>query len=194
MLPEVEKYFAARDARNSSDYWDRRSQAEQDNPVPAWSPLLPKEERAAYYVAAEKREAALRQVDNDWKEAEAAAFDALRESENAMVRWIATTPPVLNGYEHHAHTVLRALPMTREEIETFGDEQGWCGEYGRFLRLAEKAGVLPEQAPDLADIEPLVDALRDWYGGGADNTFRKIIRKQLPALIESARERAAVQQ
>jgi hypothetical protein len=190
MLPEVEKYYDA--VSDSDDNWALKQEAGRQNPVPTWSPSLVKEKRDEYFAAVERREAALRALDREQKEREATALEGLVASDNPLVRWIATTEEVMNNYSSHAKSVLCALPMTREEIDDFGDVNGWCGEYREFLRMAEAASVLPAPTPDLADIEPLVQEFVNWHGSRYESQIRKKIKKHLPALIDSANQRADV--
>lgn len=188
MLPEVEAYFAV--MGDNDDNYNAMRQAERDNPVPNWSVSLSKEERDAYYAADNKRQAAVRKVNHDWKERQAQALQGLYKSENALVSWIGKNSAARREYPQHVDEVLKALPMTREEMEEFGELKGWCSEYNRFLRLAERAGVLPEAAPEIADFEPLIAELENWYSGNSKR-YRGMIRKHLPAILESAQKRAA---
>jgi hypothetical protein len=187
MLPEVQAYVNSLEA----DIYAEERAVEREFTVPRWSVSLSKEEREEYYEAVEKRDVAMRELRRERLEREATAFEGLANSDNPMVRWIATTDEVWNDYRSYADRVLQALPMTREEIDDFGNAKGWCGEYGRLLRMAEAAGVLPEPEPELADIEPLVQEFIDWWGSGSESTIRRMIKKHLPVLIESAKQREA---
>jgi hypothetical protein len=95
------------------------------------------------------------------------------------------TDPEVQAYPQHAEIALKALPMTREEMEEFGEHQDWCHEYGRLLRRAEEAGILPPPLPDLADIEPLVREVVNW-SGLSERRLRTIIKKHLPDILASA--------
>lgn len=189
MLPEVEAYYAAQDSDKFADEWDRVS---RENPVPDWNHTMSPEQVTAYFAAEEKRNAAMRALDRAHKEKQASAYQGLVKSKDPMVRFLITDRLIQSKYPLHAEDVLKALPMTREEVEEFGESKGWCGEYEQLLRRAEKAGVLPERAPDLADIEPLVREVANEFSL-RECRIRAIFRKHLPDLIASAKAKEAQQ-
>lgn len=184
MLPEVQAYFDAQD--NSNAAYEEDERIARENPVSMWRESWNAEERATFYAAEEKRALAQLKARQERRERRAAAMDHLRNSDNPVVKWLATDRVVQRDYISYRDQVLQNLPMTREQIDGFGDRQGWCGDYARMLERAEKAGVLPEPTPPLADIEPLVRALRGYWGGSAAQ-FRNTINQHLPALLESAK-------
>lgn len=187
MIPEVEAYFFA--MQNTDEYDRAVNQAETDNPLPRWSVTLTDAKRAEYYAAEGKRQDAMRKADHDWKERQGQALDALKNSNDPLVRWIAQHVGVRGDYRRYVDYVLRALPMTREELEEFGEQQGLGSGYRLLVEAAGQAGVLPEPTPELADIQPLVDEFTRLHGHWHGKTLRTMIRKHLPTILESARQR-----
>jgi hypothetical protein len=188
MLPEVQEFFATQDGSDES--YMEQDRIARENPVPMWRETWTAEERAAFYEAEEKREMAQLKARQARRERRAASIDVLKNSSDPVVKWLVTDRVIQRDYVSYRDAVLRALPMTREEIDSFGDRQGWCGDYARMLDRAEKAGnVLPEPTPDLANIEPLIRVLRNHFGG-SPQSYKNIIKAQLPALLASAKEYA----
>ncbi|MDP4510325.1 hypothetical protein [Nonomuraea turcica] len=185
MLPEVKAYFDAIDSRNHRTETDRVYRA---HPVPAWDHTVSPDQIAAYFEAEDKHNAALRELAQAHKKKQAEAYQKLIASEDPLVRFLATDPEV-KSYPEHAEAVLKALPMSREEMEEFGDRQAWCGEYRRLFRRAEKAGVLPAPTPDLADIEPLVSEVVSCSGMN-ERRVRIVVKKHLPGILASAEAKA----
>ncbi|MEV0238299.1 hypothetical protein [Nonomuraea sp. NPDC050786] len=186
MLPEVKAFFDAIDSRNNRIETDRVYRA---HPVPDWDHTMSPEQVAAYFEAENKRNAALLEVEQTHKKKQAEAYQKLIASEDPLVRFLATDPEV-QAYPQHAHVVLKALPMSREEMEEFGDRRDWCGEFGRLFKRAEEAGVLPAATPDLADIEPLVCEVVN-VSGMSERRLRVLVKKHLPGILASAEAKAA---
>lgn len=188
MLPEVQAFFDAQDGSNAAYEEDER--IARENPVAMWRETWNAEERATFYAAEEKRAIAQLKARQERRERRAAAMDHLRNSDNPVIKWLATDRVIQRDYISYRDQVLQALPMTREQIEAYGDRQGWCGDYERMMERAREAGVLPEPIPPLADIDALVyDIRRDF--GGRDARVRSIVNKHLPAILESAAKVAA---
>lgn len=181
MLPEVKAFFDAFDSENHRIETERVYRA---HPVPEWDHTMTPEQVAAYFEAEEKRNTALRELDKAHKIRQAEAYQKLVASEDPLVRFLVTDPEV-QAYPRHAEAVLKALPMTREEMEEFGDRQDWCSEFGRLFKHAERAGVLPEPTPELADIEPLVREAASRFGLEA-RRLRTLVKKHLPDILASA--------
>jgi FAD/FMN-containing dehydrogenase len=188
MLPEVAEFFANQDGSDQS--YEEEQRIARENPVPMWRETWNEEERKAFYEAETKREMAVLKARHERRERRSRSRDLLRNSSDPVVRWLATDRVIQRDYQGYRDQVLQNLPMTREEIDTFGDRQGWCGDYERMLERAKEAGVLPEPTPPLADIEPLVVALRNHFGGRTA-TYRSMINAKLPAILESAKQMAA---
>ncbi|MFF0250335.1 hypothetical protein ACWEU6_12845 [Streptosporangium sandarakinum] len=181
MLPEVKAYFDAIDNQNLQSEINRVYQA---HPVPSWDHTMPLDQFNAYLEAKDKRDAALREVKNAHKAKQVEAYQKLLAHEDPLVRFLLTDPEV-RAYPGHAEDVLKALPMSREEMEEFGSQNSWCGEFERLLRRADEGGVLPAPTPDLADIEPLVrEAARRF--GMDKRRLRALVKKHLPDILASA--------
>lgn len=189
MLPEIELYFKSVNNYDTG-YETARYNAERENPVPRFRKDFTEEELAAYFEADEKRQAAYAKIERERKETQVRSWRALTEHSDPLIKWLTTNREINRDFRSHRDTVLQNLPMTREEMEEFGDQQGWCGDYGMFLEQAEQAGVLPERTPELADISGLVSDFVSWYGG-SNRRFERTIRKHLPAIIESYESRKA---
>lgn len=182
MLPEIQMFFEANE--NTDEYYTKQNEIMRDHPVPRWSDNLTAEERAKFYAAEEARDMALLKHKQQMREQRIVTLEALKNHSDPVVRWLVTDRTIQRDYTGYRDAVLKALPMTREEIDAFGDKQGWCGEYNTMLQRAERAGVLPAPVPPLADITPMVDALvRHW--GSRRTQFKNILLPHLPAVIES---------
>lgn len=189
LLPEIEEYFAAENDYDP-EYERRLEEVYRNNPVPRWSNSWNAEERAAYYEADAKRKAAELELQHYKRERKAVALEKLKNSDDKLINWLMNDRNINRNYTGHRDVVLKALPLTREEMESFGDGQGWCGEYAQLLAEADQAGVLPAPLPELADIDALVADFRRWYGGNS-RRFRTTINKHMPAIIASYEERKA---
>jgi hypothetical protein len=189
MLPEVKEYF---DAQTDSDgaYENAKYETERAYPVPRWNVTWGAAERQTYYEAQEARDAALWQLKRDKRERQAAAHQALMALDDKLVHWLMTDTVITRSYGSHRDVVLRHLPLSREEINDFGGNQGWCGEYRDLLNRAEAAGVLPEPTPEFADVEELVREIQRNIGGSNAGVSR-MVRKHLPGILASAQVKAA---
>ncbi|MGI5274201.1 hypothetical protein ACQEUU_34050 [Nonomuraea sp. CA-218870] len=185
MLPEVKAFFDAIDDRNLHIETDRVYRA---HPVPDWDHTMSPDQVAAYSEAQDKRDAALREVEKAYKTRHAEAHQKLAASEDPLLRFLLTDPEV-KAYPQHVHDVLKALPMSREEMEEFGERQGWCREFERLFKRADEAGVLPEPTPDLADVEPLVREAANRFGTD-ERRLRTLVKKHLPDILASASAKA----
>ncbi|HEX4815358.1 MAG TPA: hypothetical protein VFV66_21660 [Nonomuraea sp.] len=184
MLPEVQAYYDALNDPNHRMEVNRIRLARRE-----WDPTMSPDQVAAYFEAEDQREATLRELERAHQRKQAEAYQKLLASEDSLVRFLASDPEV-RAYPQHAETVLRALPMSREEMEEFGDRQEWCHEYRRLLQRADEAGVLPAPTPDLADIEPLVREIAD-QPRLSERRLRTIVKKHLPGILASAEAKAA---
>ncbi|MEU8249099.1 hypothetical protein [Nonomuraea sp. NPDC048916] len=188
MLPEVKAFFDAIDSRNHRIETDRVYRA---HPVPAWDHTMSPDQVASYFEAEDKQNAVLRELARAHKRKQAEAYQKLIASEDPLVRFLVTDPAV-QRYPQHAEAALKALPMSREEMEEFGASQHWCDEYERLLKRADEAGVLPEPIPDLADIEPLVHEVVG-SSGMNERRLRILVKKHLPGILASAKAKNARQ-
>jgi hypothetical protein len=191
MLPEVKEYYDT--AQGGNEWYRTEERVQNENPVPMWRESFSAEERATYYAAEEKRSLAVVKAHNEIRERHALAREALRNSDNKVVKWLMTDRVLQRDYTGYRDEVLKALPMDRAEIDEFGDRKGWCGDYARMLERAERAGVLPDPTPELADVSELASYIRNNYGGSRVTITRAILR-HLPAILESAAQRKAEQE
>ena len=183
MLPEVEEFFKT--GTDSNEYYNEQARISNAHPVPLWRESWNEEERAKFYEADKARKIALMEFEHEWRERRSKALDALKNHSDPVVKWLATDRVIQRDYTGYRDQVLKSLPMNREQMDSFGDRQGWCGDYARMLERAERAGVLPAPTPELANIDALVKELRD-YWGGTESRFRNVIKSHLPAILESA--------
>lgn len=186
MLPEVKAYF---DAIGDKDYRRQINRIDRTHPIPTWDHTLAPEQVTAYFEAEANRNTALRELETARKKKQSEAYQSLMTSQDPLVRWLISDPEVRH-YPEHAHIALKALPMTREEMEEFGDNRSWCSEFRRLFQRAAAAGVLPEPTPDLADIDALVTELQNWYGVPT-HKVRRLLNSHLPAILASAEARKA---
>lgn len=175
MLPDVQAYF---DAIETADkvYNEAAGIINQEHPYPRYSDTNYDAKVRAHYDA-------LTPVNEAFTAAKETAHAKLRDSEDKLIAWIASGP--LKSYYGEAKEVLEALPLTREQMDTFGGEQGWCPEYGRLYREAEAAGVLPEYGdPKVALISKMASCLHANNGGRyAFNATKAAIEEALPQIL-----------
>lgn len=177
MLPEVKAYIdATKGAENKHQSNVARSRLA--NPTTTIGIT-----QGEFNAAVERRNA-------DWHDSADALkceLDAakrhLTESDNALVRWIAEN--AISMYSIESQDVLEALPMTREALQSFGGDQGWCPEYGRLYREAEEAGVLPPFADPETEA---VAKLALWLKHNTDSytsviSYQAAIRRHLPEIF-----------
>jgi hypothetical protein len=186
LLPEVKEWVDAEDDYDS-EYERRLQKIRDDNLVPRWSNSWTTEERSAWYEADAKQKTAEVEFDHYKRERRMVALDKLKNSDDKLINWLMNHRGINRDYTSYRNAVLKALPMSREEMEGFGDRQGWCEEYTELLASAQAAGVLPEPVPPLANINELVRELREVVGG-RERRMRSVINKHLPAILESARQ------
>lgn len=96
-------------------------------------------------------------ISNRFETAKAEARLALLHSSDPLVAFIADRP--LREYPDHAKAILQALPASQADLEAISSRQGWCGEWSKFVNMAEDAGVLPGQVR----LSPERVELRDWF-------------------------------
>lgn len=188
MLPEIEEFFKT--GTDSNEYYNEQARISNEHPVPLWRDSWDEEQRASFYAADKARKIALMEFEHEWKERRVKALETLKNHSDPIIKWLVTDRVIQRDYTGYRDHVLRALPMNREQIDGFGDRQGWCGDYARMLDRAERAGVLPAPTPELADITALVRELQN-YWGGSESRFRNTIKSHLPAILESAKKMEA---
>lgn len=129
MYSEVEKYVAALKAAEEA----------YSAAVRALGETFPNHD---YSGAPCARCKAARPINTEMDRAEQAAWDSLKESRNPLVRWIAET---CDEYKPYAQAVLEMFPASMDELNELARRHGWCPEWDRFKRMAERAGVLPAE-------------------------------------------------
>lgn len=190
MLPEVKEYFETLDG--SDEVYNAHRKVEEENPLPRWNSQWGAEKRAEWYAAEMTRTLATLKLRQDLRERHYLAEHALKTHSDPVIVWLMTEH-FLEDYRGYRDEVLKALPMTRAEMESFGDNRGWCGDYAHMLDRAEQAGILPDPLPDIADIDPLCKAFADLFGG-SPRRYSGVLRKYLPGVIASYQERQAAQE
>jgi hypothetical protein len=78
------------------------------------------------------------------RKANSEAWDALKESSDPLVKWIAEN---CGEYRGEARRVLSALPATIDELDELASENEWCGVWGQFRDNAAEAGVITGITP-----------------------------------------------
>lgn len=182
MLPEVEAYFTALDKANE-DYntaYRKASDLYQLPDYPSWRAT--DDERQAYADVETKLYEAQRKLGSEIESTRRRIRDELAKSENPTVRFLATV--AMREYPDHAETVLRLLPLSREELERVGPENDWCPEFARLYDAADEQDALPPYAnpANNADINALVNNIRRNLGG-RPMEVRTIIREHLPYIV-----------
>lgn len=191
MLPEIEEYFKHQE--DSHEYYEELDRLQTSYPLPRWRREMSPEERQEYYTAERAREIAFLDFKQEYREKSYEYRDALKNHSDPMIKWLFSDPVLERNFRSYRDTVARHLPMSREEIDNFGDEQGWCSDYGRMLDRAREANVLPEPVEPIADVNELVRDLRRSLGG-AESHIRRRVLQHLPHIIASYEERKAARE
>lgn len=188
MLPEVREYFHA---FNDTDgvYDNALTAIANTYSVPHWDITWDEAQRQKYYTLQNAQAEAKLKAEQDHRERQAKAYHGLIQSGDKLVQFLMTNASI-GSYTNQRNEILRALPLSREALESYGDTRGWCGTYTEFFRLADEAGVLPAPLPDLADVTDIARAIRSQYGGTTKQAMR-LVKLHLPALLESAKVKAA---
>lgn len=137
MLPELMEHFAAIDAAQADC-----TKAYDSAP------------RHDYNMSEETcpRCVALKPSQNALRAAEGAAWSAMRDASDPLLRWIAEN---CEEYQAAALEVVRALPADMDTLNALAREKDWCGVWDDFKDAARAAGVLGAsvgaKAPDPAN-------------------------------------------
>lgn len=113
-----------------------------------------------------------------------AAREALRESSDPLVAWIAKVP--MRNYPDHATEALKILPATREDLDALAARNGWCAEWDRFMDKAEQAGVLPGAPQRTEETQQLLQQLESYFGTETFRTYRGLISTAIKAEVAAA--------
>jgi len=96
------------------------------------------------------------------RDAEAAAWDALKASEDPFVNWVANN---CGEYRNEATIVLKNAPYAdADALEAVRADYGWCGDWHELHARAEAAGVIPGVVPLSPEREALVAELSSTFG------------------------------
>lgn len=76
-------------------------------------------------------------------DAQAAAWESFRASQDSLVRWIAEN---CEDYRSDAQLILEVLPASMAELNQIAATNEWCGVWEAFVSEAREAGVLPAEA------------------------------------------------
>lgn len=177
MLPDVAAYLKAVDAAEYARNTERDAINKQypfiSDPA-AW-------DTAKYRESETARSKAHQESVDRYHTAMAAALKALRESSDPLVAWVARE--VQPYHEDEALALLKALPMTVEELDAFADDADWCSAYTRLRLDAQQAGVLPGLEPLSRDER----ALLEWVIEKADDRLSMTELRQFSSLVDSIR-------
>lgn len=177
MLPEVLAYFVALDAAEVAFEKGRRDLSDQ----------FP--QRLGYGRAARKEQDAFDRVEgklhDDRQAARTAAWAALKESSDPLVKWIAQN---CRDYRDHAETILRALPATEAELNDIAESGEWCEVWDGFKERAIEAGVMPGFTPPTPAVRAVLDFMT--HDVGLRRSYRPRVRELLAAVVKEAQESA----
>lgn len=71
------------------------------------------------------------------------AWQALKDSTDPLVHWIAEN---CESYPSSAQVILEALPAPMAVLDGIARQLGWCGDWDDLRASAARAGVLPQDA------------------------------------------------
>lgn len=197
MLPEVERYMAAKGAADD-ELTRMHNKLSQEMPSPQ-HPLRPSwtaddkrhqeyaEEYGKWQVEYrewnEKYHAELRKSNAKHSEAmRKARAILLEETEDPTIKWMLTD--MRKGYWSYVEQVLPILPATRDELETLANEGDWCSEFDGFLEEATNAGIVaPLDA--MYDATEIAEYIAAEYGGYA-RTHRMEIQRMVTKIVKKA--------
>jgi hypothetical protein len=175
MLPEIEAYFAAvtitpeqiREKLDAIAAKYREDYGTENN----WSD----------YTFRNYRDACQQVNSTTAREVRRGAWDKLKESEDPLVRYIAEN---LRDFSEHAEEVFKILPATLDELDQLAAAKSWCSDWDRYVRAAQRAGVLPEaESPTEAE-----KALYTWFGHSvtSDRAHRRTLKVLVRAVVAEA--------
>ncbi|MDQ1041795.1 hypothetical protein [Streptomyces sp. V4I2] len=136
MLPEVQKYVESVEAATTA----------QSAAVTAAGEKYP--ERHGYGEEGRRQDSAYsEEIGKAYTmsaDAQKAAWEALKTSDDPLVKWIAEN---CGEYRTEAQYILAILPATADELDDLADTRDWCGVWGDFRQRAIDAGVMPGITP-----------------------------------------------
>lgn len=146
MLPEVEEYFRIAD-RTAEETTAAHRALERDDPYGSRrvSDPLPTEEEVAAHRA--RRQEVADRANNGF----AKAREALRASDDPLVKWLASNQEVWS-YRTHVEIVLKALPASLAELNRLSANKGWCNVWVNLRTQAIADGAIEDNRTDLEKI------------------------------------------
>jgi hypothetical protein len=136
-LPEVETYLKALDDARKKFEADDLAAAEKYPRRDDWNSDESHAQRRQFRA---DRDAAYEVQ----RRANAEAWNALKESSDPLVKWIAEN---CGDHRPEATQVLSVLPATADELDELAGDRDWCGVWDQFRDSAEQAGVMPGVPP-----------------------------------------------
>lgn len=115
MLPEIENYFKTMENEREKFQNARRHTTGQEEYLKA---------RDAFDMAT---------ID---------AWNALKNSDNKFVAWLANNEEITSEYRGHAEVVLKELPASVSELNQLAANNDWCSTWDGFRDDAIQAGAL----------------------------------------------------
>lgn len=115
------------------------------------------------------------------------AWDALEQSSDPLVKWIAEN---CRSYDREALMILKALPATADELEEIADREEWCGAWNSFRDQAIEAGVMPGIEPPSEAYKAVFREIDDVSCCRMDARSRRRVSRALDALLAEARGEA----
>lgn len=117
--------------------------------------------------------------------------EALKNSEDPMVKWIAEN--TLRSNRAYAEEILKRLPDTLENLDAYAQGAGWCSDWSRMVQRAVNDGVVA-WAPVPAPVQEALDYIQRNLGSSYARTLRPALTKmaaQLTAAADTATEAAS---
>ncbi|MFJ8142623.1 hypothetical protein [Streptomyces sp. NPDC096013] len=140
VLPEVQEYIERLDAADKA-HSAALNAANEKYPQRYADGDEAQRQRAGFHTEVTASYQALTDAYN-------AAWEALRNSGDPLVKWIADN---CANYSADARVILTALPATLGQLDALAEDEGWCPVWDSFRQQAIDAGVAPSaKAPGAA--------------------------------------------
>lgn len=195
MLPEVEKYLAAREQiektykKKYADIYETKPKDISSYQYFDWQEY--DKAHAAYITAYQEwsveNRPALDRLTRERNDALKKARNELAETtSDPIARWMITT--LRDSYEGYMRDVLEILPATYEEIEELSVRKAWCSDFDEFVEWAIKDGVIKKRS-DTHDATEIVDFIADEF-----DVYGRIYRRRIQAMVNRIVEKALAEQ
>lgn len=181
MLPEVEAYVTAVDAAHTG--YEDAMRAARDVYYEA-SRTANHMEASRAHDAEESRQRRLRNARSDL------AWAELGMSPHPLIQWIvnniATDDDGDDDFTDHAEQIMKILPANYAEIKAYGENAGWCGDFGRLLARAVQDGVIDDgMMPARRNLDARLASIL-----GANSSHYRAIAPLVDALVSAVAEEA----